>query len=113
MCCLRAQNSPPRPYSDPPVTPVSTSGYISGMSGVSVPGSPGIFNSASSSELRTPRVGLLFVNFASISAATSPVDIVRENSRNSVIFRDCGIFLDDVYRVHIDVVVAHTHFYFL
>ena len=46
----RAQNSPPRPYSDPPVTPVSTSGYISGMTGVSVPGSPGIFNSASSSE---------------------------------------------------------------
>ena len=46
----RAQNSPPRPYSDPPVTPVSTSGYISGMSGVSVPGSPGIFNSASSSK---------------------------------------------------------------
>ena len=48
----RAQNSPPRPYTDPPVTPVSTSGYISGMTGVSVPGSPGIFNSASSSESR-------------------------------------------------------------
>ena len=47
-----AQNSPPRPYTDPPVTPVSSSGYISGMTGVSVPGSPGIFNSASSSEFQ-------------------------------------------------------------
>jgi len=51
----RAQNSPPRPYSDPPVTPVSTSGYISGMTGVSVPGSPGIFNSASSTSSPSPQ----------------------------------------------------------
>ena len=34
-----------RPYSAPPVTPVSTSGYISGVP-VSVPASQGIFNSA-------------------------------------------------------------------
>ena len=45
----RAQNSSPRAYSDPPATPVSSSGYISGMQ-VGMPGSPGIFNSASSSK---------------------------------------------------------------
>jgi len=50
-----AQNSPPRPYTDPPVTPVSSSGYISGMTGVSVPGSPGIFNSASSTSSPSPQ----------------------------------------------------------
>ena len=44
----RGQNSSPRSYSDPPATPVSSSGYISGMH--AMPSSPGIFNSASSSE---------------------------------------------------------------
>eukprot|EP00090_Calanus_glacialis_P039713 TRINITY_DN6915_c0_g1_i4.p1 TRINITY_DN6915_c0_g1~~TRINITY_DN6915_c0_g1_i4.p1 ORF type:complete len:500 (-),score=101.81 TRINITY_DN6915_c0_g1_i4:508-2007(-) len=43
----RGQNSSPRSYTDPPATPVSSSGYISGMQ-VGMPGSPGIFNSASS-----------------------------------------------------------------
>jgi len=42
----RGQNSSPRSYSDPPATPVSSSGYISGMH--PMPSSPGIFNSASS-----------------------------------------------------------------
>ena len=66
----RAQNSPPRPYSDPPVTPVSTSGYISGMTGVSVPGSPGIFNSASSSKLPSYLFNFsLNVAFASLAFA--------------------------------------------
>ena len=45
----RGQNSSPRSYTDPPATPVSSSGYISGMQ-VGMPGSPGIFNSASSSK---------------------------------------------------------------
>ena len=40
-----------RSYSDPPATPVSSTGYISSMA-AGMPGSPSLFNSASSSKAK-------------------------------------------------------------
>jgi len=51
-----SQGSPSRPYSDPPATPVSSSGYLGGMQ-VAMPASPGIFNSASSTSGSSPSPG--------------------------------------------------------